>query len=74
MRFRCNLIALHRSSARHPTGIAIKRQTKFIKQRHIDNCIHCDPAYGAGVAKALGMEGKSAAEVFTEIRSRKDNA
>lgn len=28
----------------------------FIKQRHIDNCARCDPAYGAGVAKALGME------------------
>ncbi len=28
----------------------------------------------ASVAKALGMEGKSAAEIFTEIRTRKDNA
>jgi len=27
----------------------------FIKQRHIDNCTRCDPAYGAGVAKALGL-------------------
>jgi catalase len=27
----------------------------LIKQRHIDNCTRCDPAYGAGVAKALGM-------------------
>ncbi|MFC0204557.1 catalase [Novosphingobium soli] len=27
----------------------------FIKQRHIDNCTRCDPAYGAGVAAALGM-------------------
>jgi catalase len=27
----------------------------FIKQRHVDNCTKCDPAYGAGVAKALGM-------------------
>ena len=25
----------------------------FIKQRHIDHCKQCDPAYGAGVAKAL---------------------
>ncbi|RZJ94836.1 MAG: catalase, partial [Novosphingobium sp.] len=31
----------------------------FIKQRHIDNCTRCDPAYGAGVAKALGMTVKS---------------
>ncbi|MES0885041.1 hydroxyacylglutathione hydrolase [Roseibium sp. SCP14] len=28
----------------------------------------------ASVATALGMEGKSAADVFTEIRTRKDNA
>ncbi len=28
----------------------------------------------ASVAAALGMEGKSAAEIFTEIRTRKDNA
>ncbi|MBO1519067.1 catalase [Oceanisphaera pacifica] len=31
----------------------------FIKQRHIDNCTRCDPDYGAGVAKALGMSVKS---------------
>jgi catalase len=27
----------------------------FIKARHIANCLRCDPAYGAGVAKALGL-------------------
>jgi len=27
----------------------------FIKRRHIDNCSKADPAYGAGVAKALGL-------------------
>ena len=26
-----------------------------IKQRHIANCTKADPAYGAGVAKALGI-------------------
>jgi catalase len=26
-----------------------------VKQRHIDHCAKADPAYGAGVAKALGM-------------------
>jgi catalase len=26
-----------------------------VKQRHIANCIKADPAYGAGVAKALGL-------------------
>ena len=27
----------------------------FIKYRHIRNCYACHPAYGEGVAKALGM-------------------
>ncbi len=27
----------------------------FIKYRHIRNCNWCDPAYGEGVAKALGL-------------------
>ena len=27
----------------------------FIKYRHIRNCFACHPAYGEGVAKALGM-------------------
>ena len=27
----------------------------FIKQRHVRNCYHADPAYGEGVAKALGI-------------------
>jgi catalase len=29
-----------------------------IKQRHVDNCTRADPAYGAGVAKALGLAAK----------------
>src|ERR1700739_1783728 len=33
-----------------------------IKQRHIDNCTRADPAYGAGVAKALGLLSSVAAE------------
>jgi catalase len=28
-----------------------------IKQRHIDHCAKADPAYGAGVAKSLGLAG-----------------
>jgi len=28
---------------------------EFIKRRHIDNCTKADPAYGAGVRKALGL-------------------
>jgi catalase len=27
-----------------------------IKQRHVANCTRADPAYGAGVATALGIE------------------
>ncbi len=30
-----------------------------IKQRHVDNCTKADPAYGTGVAAALGMDGGS---------------
>jgi catalase len=29
---------------------------QFIKYRHIRNCHAADPAYGAGVAKALGID------------------
>ena len=31
---------------------------KHIQQRHIANCAKADPAYGAGVAKALGISFK----------------
>ncbi|HEY6773712.1 MAG TPA: catalase [Oxalicibacterium sp.] len=37
------------------TARAMGDAPKEIKQRHIDNCTKCDPAYGAGVKKALGM-------------------
>jgi catalase len=30
--------------------------TSDIKQRHVENCTRADPAYGAGVARALAME------------------
>jgi catalase len=32
-----------------------------IKQRHIANCTRADHAYGAGVAKALGLEQRALA-------------
>jgi len=38
----------------------------FIKQRHIDNCTRCDPAYGAGVAKELGMSVTPADRLSSE--------
>jgi catalase len=37
------------------TARAMGDAPELIKQRHIDNCTKCDPAYGAGVRKALGM-------------------
>jgi len=37
------------------TGRAMDDAPLEIKQRHIDNCTKCDPAYGAGVKKALGL-------------------
>ena len=37
------------------TARAMGDAPDFIKQRHIDNCTKCDPAYGAGVKKALGL-------------------
>ncbi len=37
------------------TGRAMGDSELFIKQRHVRNCYHADPAYGEGVAKALGI-------------------
>ena len=37
------------------TARAMGDAPDFIKQRHIDNCSKADPAYGAGVGKALGL-------------------
>ena len=39
------------------TARAMGDAPDFIKQRHIDNCTRADKAYGAGVAKALKMDG-----------------
>jgi catalase len=33
-----------------------------IKERHVANCTKADPAYGAGVARALGLKLPLAAE------------
>jgi catalase len=33
-----------------------------IKERHVANCLRANPAYGEGVAKALGLDVKQAAE------------
>lgn len=37
------------------TAAAMGDAVDFIKHRHIRHCYMCDPAYGEGVAKALGM-------------------
>lgn len=37
------------------TARALGDAPDFIKTRHINHCAKADPAYGAGVAKALGM-------------------
>lgn len=37
------------------TGRAMGDAPIEIKKRHVENCTKCDPAYGAGVAKALGL-------------------
>jgi catalase len=37
------------------TARAMGDAPKEVKVRHIGNCLKADPAYGAGVAKALGI-------------------
>ncbi len=37
------------------TGRAMGDAPEEIKRRHVSNCAKADPAYGAGVAKALGL-------------------
>lgn len=39
------------------TARAIQGASVQVKQRHIDNCTQADPAYGAGVARAIEMLG-----------------
>jgi catalase len=38
------------------TARAMGDASLHIKQRHVANCAKADPAYGAGVAKALGID------------------
>lgn len=42
---------LFENTARNMEGVP-----DFIKLRHIENCAKADPAYGAGLAKAMGLE------------------
>ena len=38
------------------TARAMGDASLHVKQRHVANCKRADPAYGAGVAKALGLK------------------
>jgi len=49
------------------TARAMGDAPEFIKRRHIRNCHAADPAYGAGVAKALGIDLQKA------LASKKDD-
>jgi catalase len=44
------------------TARQIGGAARHIQERHIANCTKADPAYGAGVARALGIESRQAAE------------
>ena len=37
------------------TARSIAEATREVRRRHIDNCAKADPAYGRGVARALGL-------------------
>ena len=42
---------LFENTARSVGGASVE-----VQKRHIDNCLKADPAYGQGVAQALGIE------------------
>jgi catalase len=44
------------------TARAMGDARQHIKERHVRNCWRADPAYGEGVARALGIDVKQAAE------------
>jgi catalase len=44
------------------TARAMGDARQHIKERHVANCLRADPAYGAGVARALGVDVKQTAE------------
>ncbi|HLZ67560.1 MAG TPA: catalase-related domain-containing protein [Aliidongia sp.] len=49
--------AMFDNTARAMTGVS-----RHIKERHVQNCTKADPAYGAGVAQALGLLDTQAAD------------
>lgn len=48
---------LFENTARNMDGVP-----EFIKMRHIDNCLKADPAYGQGLAKAMGINLEESTE------------
>jgi catalase len=44
------------------TARAMGDARQHIKERHVANCLRADPAYGAGVARALGLDLRQASE------------
>ena len=52
------------------TARAMGDARQHIKERHVANCLRADPAYGEGVARALGLDIKRAGGVTqTEMPS-----
>lgn len=41
------------------TARAMEGVSRTVQQHHVDNCTRADPAYGAGVALALGLSGRT---------------
>ena len=44
------------------TARAMGDAHRHIKERHVANCLRADPAYGEGVARALGLRVRKAKE------------
>jgi len=57
-----NMTLAQRQALFENTARAMGDARLEVKQRHINNCTKADPAYGAGVATALGLELARAAE------------
>ncbi|WP_377831218.1 catalase (plasmid) [Bradyrhizobium lupini] len=55
------MLSAHRQVLFDNTARAMGDARLEVKQRHIDDCMKADPAYGAGVAQALGLTSTKAA-------------
>ena len=49
------------------TARAMGDAPEFIKRRHVGNCSKADPAYGAGVARALGLDAVESASASEPV-------